>query len=166
MLDLGGIAGQERIGFRFWKEPYPLFREYITTGSTGRFLGFWSTMIFAAFAYGNVQVVAIAGAETRNPRKSIPAALKRTFFRVVAFYVASIFVISLTVPADDERLLVTTGNASQSPFVIAFSRAGIKVSCRVQTTVLLSNGYLGSPISHQRNCTVPRYSPYLGGLDF
>lgn len=134
VLDLGGFSGQERIGFRFWKEPYPLFHEYIATGSIGRFLGFWSTMIYAAFAYGNVQVVAIAGAETRNPRKSIPKALKRTFFRVVAFYVASIFVISLTVPANDERLQLTTGNASQSPFVIAFSRAGVKVSCPVHST--------------------------------
>ena len=133
-MDLGGFPGQERIGFRFWKEPYPLFREYITTGSMGRFLGIWSTMIYAAFAYGNVQVVAIAGAETRNPRRSIPKALKRTFFRVVAFYVASIFVISLTVPANDERLQLTTGNASQSPFVIAFSRAGVKVSLPVHST--------------------------------
>ena len=132
MLDFGGFSSQERIGFRFWREPYPLFREYIATGSLGRFLGFWSTMIFAAFAYGNVQVVAIAGAETLNPRISIPKALKRTFFRVVVFYVASIFVISLTVPANDKRLQLSTGDASQSPFVIAFSRAGVRVSCLVQ----------------------------------
>jgi hypothetical protein len=126
----------------------------------GRFLGFWSTMIYAAFAYGNVQVVAIAGAETRNPRRSIPKALKRTFFRVVAFYVASIFVISLTVPANDERLRLTTGNASQSPFVIAFSRAGVKVSCSVHSTTkfLFLNKHLGSPIDHQRNCTVLSFS--------
>ena len=135
ILDLGWFPGQEQIGFRFWKEPYPLFREYIATGLAGRFLGFWSTMIFAAFAYGNVQVVAIAGAETRNPRTAIPMALRQTFFRVAIFYVASIFVISLTVPADDKRLQATTGNAYQSPFVIAFSRAGIKVSCGVQSIV-------------------------------
>ena len=123
----------------------------------GRFLGFWSTMIYAAFAYGNVQVVAIAGAETRNPRRSIPKALKRTFFRVVAFYVASIFVISLTVPANDKRLQLTTGNASQSPFVIAFSRAGVKVSCPFRlfdNQDLVSNRHLGSLIGHQRNRTL------------
>ncbi|KAF8813676.1 hypothetical protein BYT27DRAFT_7268002 [Phlegmacium glaucopus] len=141
MLDLGWFSGQEQIGFRFWKEPYPLFREYITTGFQGRFLGFWSTMIFAAFAYGNVQVVAIAGAETRNPRTSIPAALKRTFFRVVAFYVASIFVISLTVPANDERLRLTTGNVYQSPFVIVFSRAGIKVLPSVINAIVLTSAF-------------------------
>jgi len=141
ILDLGWFPGQEKIGFRFWKEPYPLFREYISTGFQGRFLGFWSTMIFAAFAYGNVQVVAIAGAETRNPRISIPAALKRTFFRVVIFYVASIFVISLTIPADDERLQLTTGNAHQSPFVIAFSRAGIKALPSVINAIVLTSAF-------------------------
>ena len=34
----------------------------------------------AAFAYNNVQVVATAGAETRDPRRSIPKAVKATFW--------------------------------------------------------------------------------------
>lgn len=128
ILDLGGVPGQERIGFRFWSDPYPLFHEYIASGTLGQFLAFWSTMISAAFAFGNVQIVAIAGAETRDPRKAIPAAVKRTFFRVVFFYVVSIFVVSLIVPADDPRLGLSTGTAAQSPFVIAFSRIGVHVS--------------------------------------
>jgi len=96
-------------------------------------------MASAAFAYGNVQVVAIAGAETRNPRKTIPDALKKTFARVVFFYVASMFVIYLTVPSDDERLYHPTGDATHSPFVIAFSKAGLKVSLTagLQTISLL-----------------------------
>jgi amino acid transporter len=128
LLDLGGIPGQERLGFRYWQEPYPLFREYIMTGFSGRFFGFWSAMVSAAFAYGNVQVVAMAGAETQNPRKAIPAALKKTFARVVVFYVASIFVISLMIPSNDERLYNRTGDVTHSPFVIAFSGAGFKVA--------------------------------------
>lgn len=85
-------------------------------------------MISAAFAYGNVQVVAIAGAETQNPRKAIPAALKQTFTRIVLFYVLSVFVVSLIVDADDKNLGIATGTAAQSPFVIAFNNAGLKVS--------------------------------------
>lgn len=130
VLDVGVIPGQDRVGFRYWSKPYPLFHEYIGTGIGGRFLAFWSTMISAAFAYGNVQVVAIAGAETQNPRKSIPAALKQTFLRVVLFYVLSIFVVSLLVPADDDRLLAHNDSVTQSPFVIAFSRANFKVFFR------------------------------------
>ncbi|KAF5325619.1 hypothetical protein D9611_000106 [Ephemerocybe angulata] len=125
LLDAGILTGEGRIGFRYWSSPFPLFREYALQGWKGKIAGFWSTMIAAAFAYGNVQIVAIAGAETRNPRKAIPAALKKTFLRVVMFYVLSIFVMSLLVPASDPRL--TYGERiTQSPFVIAFTRAGIK----------------------------------------
>lgn len=38
VIDLGGIPGQERIGFRYWKNPGP-FVESIATGSWGKFLG-------------------------------------------------------------------------------------------------------------------------------
>jgi amino acid transporter len=139
IIDLETFPGQGRIGVRYWKNPYPLFREYNAPGSLGRFLGFWSTMISAAFAYGNVQVVAIAGAETRNPRKSIPKALKRTFFRVIFFYVLSVFVISLLVPADDPRLSSPgNGTATESPFVIALGRTGNKVG-RLRIPCLASN---------------------------
>lgn len=127
ILDLGGFSGQDRLGFRYWQEPYPFFREYITTGFGGRFLGFWSAMITAAFAYGNVQVVAMAGAETENPRRTIPAALKKTFARAILFYVGSIFIISLTIPSNDERLHHPTSDITHSPFILAFSRAGFKV---------------------------------------
>ncbi|KAF8971041.1 amino acid permease/ SLC12A domain-containing protein [Flammula alnicola] len=141
ILDLGGFPGQDKIGFRYWQDPYPLFHEYIATGFKGRFLGFWSAMISAAFAYGNVQVVAMAGAETRNPRKAIPAALKKTFARVVVFYVASIFVISLTVPANDERLYHPTGDVMHSPFIIAFSRAGLKALPSVINAIVFSSAF-------------------------
>ena len=149
VVDLGGFSGQERLGFRYWQDPYPLFKEYVLPGFGGHFLGFWSAMISAAFAYGNVQVVAMAGSETQNPRVSIPAALKKTFARVVIFYVASIFVISLTVPSDDERLYHPTGDVTHSPFILAFSRAGFKVCVFPTRHILLTDVCLvGSPFGH------------------
>lgn len=74
VVDLGGGPDRKRIGFRYWKSPGP-FVEYLAPGDTGKFLGFWSTLISAAYSYANVQVVALAGAETRNPRKVIPNAV-------------------------------------------------------------------------------------------
>ncbi|KAJ3565910.1 hypothetical protein NP233_g7342 [Leucocoprinus birnbaumii] len=149
ITDLTVFPGFGRVGFHYWKDPYPLFREYIAVGVTGRFLGFWSTMISAAFAYGNVQVVAIAGAETRHPRQSIPKALKRTFFRVIFFYVLSIFVISLLVPADDPRLSSAgDGTAATSPFVIALEKTGSKVVPSVVNAVIFT-----SALSSGNACT-------------
>jgi amino acid transporter len=96
IVDLGGSPGQDRIGFRYWKNPGP-FNAHLVGGNTGKFLGFWSTMISAAYSYGNIQVVGLAGAETRNPRKVIPDAMRMTFWRVLVFYVISIFIVGLLV---------------------------------------------------------------------
>ncbi|KAI1266934.1 amino acid permease [Xylariaceae sp. FL1019] len=126
VLDLGGGPNHERLGFRFWYSP-GAFNSYIKAGPAGRFLAFFKVLLSAAFAYGNIQVVAISGAETRNPRHIIPSATRKTFFRVFVFYVLSILVVGLIVPFDDERLSISTGTAQQSPFVIAFVRSGVSV---------------------------------------
>ncbi|KAE9968107.1 hypothetical protein BLS_006015 [Venturia inaequalis] len=140
VVDLGGAKGQERLGFRYWKSPGP-FNAYLVDGNTGKFLGFWSTLISAAYSYANVQVVAIAGAETQNPRKVIPNALRMTFFRVLVFYVLSIFVVGLLVPYNDENLGISTGTAEQSPFVIAFTRAGIKVLPSIINAIVCTSAF-------------------------
>ncbi|GAB1214751.1 hypothetical protein ATERTT37_003920 [Aspergillus terreus] len=96
VINAGGGPNHEYIGFRYWHDP-GAFNEYIDTGSAGRFLAFWKVLLTSAFSYGNIQVVAISGTETRNPRKIIPAATRKTFVRVFLFYVLSIFIVGLIV---------------------------------------------------------------------
>ncbi|KAG5746716.1 hypothetical protein H9Q70_010608 [Fusarium xylarioides] len=126
VIDLGGAPNHERLGFRYWIHP-GAFNTYIKEGSAGGFLAFWKAMLHAAFSYGNIQVVAISGSETKNPRKVIPAATKKTFYRIFFFYFCSIFIVDLIVPYNDPALGVSTETASQSPFVIAFQRSGVSV---------------------------------------
>ncbi|KAK8065782.1 hypothetical protein PG997_012529 [Apiospora hydei] len=111
VVDLGGGPNHERLGFLYWYSP-GAFNTYIKTGNAGRFLSFWKVLLSAAFSYGNIQVVAISGSETQNPRQIIPAATKKTFYRVFVFYVLSILIVGMIV---------------SPPFVIAFARAGISV---------------------------------------
>ncbi|KAJ5293835.1 hypothetical protein N7508_008656 [Penicillium antarcticum] len=120
----GGPSGQS-IGFRYWKDPGPFVQYLGIKGPLGRFLGFWSTLNNAVFAYAGAQNITIAGAETRSPRHAIPKATKRILVRVFVFYVLSIFMAGLVIPSNDPNLLHITGTASQSPFVIAAHRAGI-----------------------------------------
>lgn len=120
----GGPSGQS-IGFRYWKSPGPFVQYLGIEGAFGRFLGFWSTLNNAVFAYAGAQNITLAGAETRSPRHAIPSATKRILFRILIFYVLSIFMIGLVVPSNDPSLLHLTGTASQSPFVIAARRAEI-----------------------------------------
>ncbi|KAI1853953.1 hypothetical protein JX266_001094 [Neoarthrinium moseri] len=126
VIDLGGGPNHERLGFRYWYSP-GAFNSYIVSSSPGAFLAFWKVLLSAAFSYGNIQVVAISGSETRNPRQVIPAATRKTFLRVFFFYVLSILIVGMIVPFDDASLNISTGTAQQSPFVIAFVRSGVSV---------------------------------------
>lgn len=117
VIDLGGGPDHHRYGFQYWRNPGPFVQYLGIEGSLGRFLGFWTTFSNAAYAYSGVEGIASAAAETRNPRQNIPKAAKRIFFRVLLFYVISIFVVTLIVPSNDPNLLSSTGNAAQAPLV-------------------------------------------------
>ncbi|KAJ5087268.1 hypothetical protein N7456_010884 [Penicillium angulare] len=137
-IDLGGGPDHHRLGFHYWNTP-GAFNEYIASGSTGRFLAFWKILLTAAFSYGNIQVVAIAGSETKNPRLTIPNATRKTFIRIFLFYVLGIFIVGLIVPFNDKSLSISTGTASESPFVIAFTRSGVSVVPHIINAVVCTS---------------------------
>lgn len=84
-------------------------------------------------------MVGLAAAETANPRKSLPTAIKQVFWRISLFYVLALTLVGLLVPYDDERLLGSTSadDTSASPFVIAIQDAGIQVLPSVMNGVIL-----------------------------
>ncbi|SMR54229.1 unnamed protein product [Zymoseptoria tritici ST99CH_1A5] len=141
VITTGGGPNGQSIGFRYWRDPGP-FNQYLDIpGSTGRFLGFWSCLNSAIYAYAGVQVIVCAAAETRSPRQSIPMAAKRIFWRVLIFYLLTIFMVGLVVPSNDKNLLQKTGTASQSPFVIAAHRAGIKFVPSFINAIILTSAW-------------------------
>ena len=143
IISLGGIPGQERIGFRYWRNPGP-FVEYIAQGPEGHFLGYWAVMSNAVFSFAGVESVAMAAAETQNPRIAIPNACKRVFARVSLFYILAVLVVGMLVPSDDRRLNDQSGTAAQSPFVIAASGAGIKAIPSVVNAVVITSAWSSS----------------------
>ncbi|RKF54228.1 Arginine permease CAN1 [Erysiphe neolycopersici] len=153
-IDAG--AGQNGyLGFSTWKSP-GAFAPYIITSSPalGKFIGFWVVLIQAGFSYQGTELVGIAAGECENPRKNVPAAIRKTFFRILVFFVISVFFIGLLVPYDNKSLLSGASDASASPFVIAAKLAGVKVLPEIINTVLLfvilsaanSNVYSGSRV--------------------
>lgn len=115
----------DRIGFRYWKSPGAI-NAYLEPGGLGRFLAILGTLVQAAFSFQGVELVAIAASETKNPRQNIKKAVGRVFYRILIFYILGIFITGMIVPYDDSHLLQSSGNAAQSPYVIAITRAGIK----------------------------------------
>ncbi|PWN48032.1 hypothetical protein IE53DRAFT_320134 [Violaceomyces palustris] len=139
VIDLGGGPNRDRIGFRNWKSG-KAFKEYKAEGDLGRFLGFWSVMISALFAYTGTELVGVTIGEAKDPRKSFPSAVRKTLFRIVFFYIFSVFMVGLVVPSDHPLLLSATKSktsATASPFVVAVKIAGIEVLPSIINAVLL-----------------------------
>lgn len=148
-----GAGQQGYLGFTTWKSP-GAFASYLVDGSVGKFVGFWAVLIQAGFSYQGTELVAIAAGETENPRKTVPSAIRKTFWRILIFFVLTIFMIGLLVPYDNEHLISDNTDASASPFVIAAQLAGVKTLPGLINAVLLcvvlsaanSNVYSGSRI--------------------
>ncbi|KAM0276729.1 hypothetical protein ACHAQH_006439 [Verticillium albo-atrum] len=148
-----GVGDEGYIGFRYWSNPGP-FVEYMVDGATGKFVGFWSVLIIAGFSFQGSELVGIGAGECRDPAKSVPRAIRVTFWGIFSLFIATVFFLGLLVPSDDERLLDGGKDASASPLVIAAQRAGVKVLPDIINAVLLtavlsaanSNVYSGSRI--------------------
>ncbi|KAL1988636.1 hypothetical protein VTN96DRAFT_8336 [Rasamsonia emersonii] len=141
VITCGGGPNHEAYGFRFWHNPGPFVQYLGHGGSLGRFMGFWTTFSNAVYAYSGVETISMAAAETRAPRRNIPRAAKRIFWRVLIFYVLSIFMVTLLVPSNDQDLLKSSGTAAESPFVIAAERAGIKAVPSIINFVVLTSAW-------------------------
>lgn len=76
IISLGANPRHDRIGFRYWKNG-GAFKEYKEDGALGRFLGSWSVMTLALFAYLGSELVGVCVGEAKNPRKSVPSAIRK-----------------------------------------------------------------------------------------
>lgn len=147
-----GAGRQGYLGFHNWVHPGPFADYLVTPGPTAKFVGFWAVLIQAGFSCQGTELVGLAAGESENPRKTVPSAIRKTFFRILLFFVLTVFFIGLLVPSNNKRLLSSASNASASPFVIAADLAGVPVLPNLLNAVLLtvvlsaanSNVYTGS----------------------
>ncbi|KAI1862255.1 uncharacterized protein JN550_010262 [Neoarthrinium moseri] len=130
VLNIGGTPDGGYIGGQYWQTPGAFHNG---------FKGLCSVFVMAAFAFAGTELVGLAAAETINPRKSLPTAIKQVFWRITLFYIVALTLIGLLVPYNDERLLAddTRPNTGASPFVIAIENAGIEILPSVMNVVIL-----------------------------
>ena len=78
-----------------------------------------------------------------DPRKNIPKAVRRVFWRILFFYVLGALAIGVLVRYNDPKLLGAQDSgakgAAASPWVIAIYRAGIPVLPSIINAVILSS---------------------------
>lgn len=136
VIDLGGAPSHDRLGFRYWKHPGAM-AEYIGNGATGRFAGWFSTLITASFAFGGSEGIIAAAGEVQNPQSSIPKAVRRVFWRIFIFYCLGSLAVGLLVPYNEPRLLSGGSGAAASPWVIGIVNAGIPALPSIINAVIL-----------------------------
>ncbi|MCJ1282057.1 glyceraldehyde-3-phosphate dehydrogenase 1 [Xylographa opegraphella] len=130
VLDIGGGPDGSYIGGKNW-----IFPGAFHNG----FKGLCSVFVTASFAFAGTELVGLAAAETANPRKSLPTAVKQVFWRICLFYIVSLTLVGLLVPYTDSRLIGASSDsdAHASPFVIAIANAGIQVLDSVMNVVIM-----------------------------
>lgn len=89
------------------------------------FKGLCSVFVTAAFSFAGTELVGLAATETPNPRKTLPAAVKQTFWRVTLVYITSLTIIGLAVPYTNPDLQGGTSGNDTSPFVLVCQLANI-----------------------------------------
>ncbi|KKK16945.1 arginine permease [Aspergillus rambellii] len=125
VISAGGAPDEGPIGFRYWNsEPF-----------TNGFKGFLSVMPTCIFAMSGSENAAMAAAETRNPRKSVPRAVGSIWLRLSLFYLLGSLVITITVSPHDPNLFGGDG-ANNSPFVVAYQNAGIPALAHMMNAVI------------------------------
>ncbi len=80
----------------------------------------------AGFSFQGTELIGITAGESAAPEKSIPAAIKQVFWRILLFYILAIFVITAIIPYTSKDLLGSSaGDIAISPFTLVFKQAGL-----------------------------------------
>ena len=114
LLIFGLLPGHEAIGTKVFLDD-----GFMPNGLGGVAAG----LLAVAFAFGGIEVVAIAAAESEDPEKSLVNAVRTTILRISVFYLGSVLVITFLLPYSS---LGNADTAAQSPFTQVLDHAGIK----------------------------------------
>ncbi|GAA1978546.1 aromatic amino acid transport protein AroP [Isoptericola halotolerans] len=87
-------------------------------------------LLAVAFAFGGIEIVAIAAAEARDPRDAVARATRTILWRILLFYIGSVAIIVALVPWDD-------ADALTSPFVAVLQLAGFDGAARLMEVVVV-----------------------------
>ncbi|MFC9771282.1 MULTISPECIES: amino acid permease [unclassified Pseudarthrobacter] len=66
--------------------------------------GVAAALFVVIFAFGGTEIVSVAAAETQDPERSVGRAIRTVVWRILVFYIGSVFVIAAVLPATSESL--------------------------------------------------------------
>ena len=97
------------------------------TNFTANFLpngmpGFAAGLLAVAFAFGGIELVTIAAAESEDPAHNVATAVRAIIVRIMIFYIGSIVVITMALPFSS---IQDADVAADSPFTLVLGAAKI-----------------------------------------
>ena len=121
LIDVGVIGGTY-IGMRYWQNP----------GSfAGGINGVAKIFVIAGTLYVGVEMVGVTAGECRNPQRAVPRAIKQVFWRIIIFYLGTVFFIGLLIPYNSSRLLSAQSKTAASPLTISLQEAGVHIAAHI-----------------------------------
>jgi len=93
--------------------------------------GLVTGLLASVFAYGGLETVTIAAAESTDPRRSVARAVRTAMWRIALFYVGSMAVIVTLVPWNDPAVV------KPGPYVAVLDTLGIPGAAQLMNVVVL-----------------------------
>jgi GABA permease len=93
--------------------------------------GLVTGLLASVFAYGGLETVTIAAAESENPVRSVGNAVRTAMWRIALFYVGSMAVIVTLLPWNDAGVL------KHGPYVEVLDAIGIPATAQIMNVVVL-----------------------------
>ncbi|MEU2619811.1 amino acid permease [Streptomyces sp. NPDC007157] len=120
--------------------------DFLPNGGEGLIVG----LLASVFAYGGLETVTIAAAESEDPVRGVASAVRTAMWRIALFYIGSMAVIVTLVPWDSKEVV------EKGPYVAALDHLGIPGAGQVMNVVVLvallsamnANVYGSSRIAH------------------
>ena len=84
--------------------------------------GFAAGLLAVSFAFGGIELVTIAAAESENPAHNVATAVRAIIVRIMIFYIGSIVVITMALPFSS---IQDADVAADSPFTLVLAAAKI-----------------------------------------
>lgn len=106
----------------------------------GGFMAMLGVFMTAGFSFQGTELIGVSAGESENPAKNIPKAVKQIFWRILLFYILSIFIIGTLISYQDPMLLnASVSDISVSPFTIVFEKAGFAFAASVMNAIILTS---------------------------
>lgn len=92
--------------------------------------GIASALLVVVFAFGGIEIITIAAAESADPARSVARATRSIVWRILVFYLGSVAVMVLVMPWDSPELLA-------APFESVLDKAGLPAAATVMSVVVV-----------------------------